>query len=125
MLPESLPVFLLRLLVSPALPGALFLLLGSLISRHPPKKLNIYYGYRTRRSMLNQDTWTEGNQYSTALIIRLAKPCLLLGIACSLLVPLPVLLFVSAGAVLAIVSLVLILTEKRLGMLFDRDGNRR
>ena len=30
---------------------------GMVFLNHPPGKINSYYGYRTRRSMLNQNTW--------------------------------------------------------------------
>lgn len=125
MFPESLRMFLFRLSVSPAMPGVLFLLLGTLVARFPPKKLNYFYGYRTPRSMRNQDTWTEANQFAPALMIRLAKPCIILGIGCALLIAYPAIAFVMAAATLTIVVLLLVLTEKRLKTLFDREGNRK
>ena len=125
MLPTNLTDFLFRLLVGPALPGALFLLLGSLVARHPPRKLNNYYGYRTRRSMLNQDTWTVANQFSTTQMIRMAKPCILLGVVGAFFVPFPAVTLVAAGATLVMVALILVLTEKRLISLFDSNGHRR
>jgi len=125
MLPTNLTDFLYRLLACPALPGALFLLPGTLVARHPPRKLNIFYGYRTRRSMLNQDTWTVANQFSTLMMIRVARPCILFGIVCSFLIPFPAILMVAAGATLVMVVMILVLTERRLISLFDRKGNRK
>lgn len=125
MFPSNLTDFLFRLLVGPVLPGALFLALGSLVSRHPPRKLNIYYGYRTRRSMLNQDTWTVANQFSTQLMIRVAKPCILLGVICACFIPFPAITIVAAGATLVMVAVILWLTERRLTSLFDRNGHRK
>lgn len=31
--------------------------IGLLMKKHPPKKINSFYGYRTSRSMKSQETW--------------------------------------------------------------------
>lgn len=36
---------------------------GSAFQKHPPKEINGLYGYRTSRSMKNQETWLFANQY--------------------------------------------------------------
>ena len=38
-------------------PG-IMILAGYFMYKHPPKEINGLMGYRTRRSMMNQDTWT-------------------------------------------------------------------
>ena len=35
----------------------LMIVIGLLWSKHPPKKINAFYGYRTQRSTQNQQTW--------------------------------------------------------------------
>lgn len=44
-----------------------------------PKKINSWYGYRTDLSMKNQDTWNEGNRYSTNQYIIAGIILLILG----------------------------------------------
>ena len=126
MLPDNLNIFLLRLLVSPALFGSLFLIIGLLASKYPPKSVNMFYGYRTRRSMLSQDAWTTANRYAPILMIRLGGACLLLGILSALLISnLKILTFLTAGVTILVVVLMLLLTEKKLNTLFDEAGNKR
>ena len=36
---------------------------GGLLFRKTPKEINYVYGYRTKRSMMNEETWRFANQY--------------------------------------------------------------
>ena len=36
---------------------------GWLLFRKTPKEINYVYGYRTKRSMMNEETWRFANQY--------------------------------------------------------------
>jgi len=36
---------------------------GRLLFRRTPKEINYVYGYRTKRSMMNEETWRFANQY--------------------------------------------------------------
>ena len=47
--------------------------IGMLFMKIPPKRINYLYGYRTRRSMRNQDTWDFAHQYC-------GKICLVCGL---------------------------------------------
>ncbi|MTK12016.1 MAG: SdpI family protein, partial [Clostridiaceae bacterium] len=44
-----------------------------------PKQINSWYGYRTTLSMKNQETWDEGNKYSTNQYIIAGVILLILG----------------------------------------------
>lgn len=46
-----------------ALLPVILLGLGTHFYRHPPQKINYIWGYRTRRSMKNQETWIFAHQY--------------------------------------------------------------
>lgn len=48
--------FWIFLLVCSLLIPAVMIVAGFLMWKHPPKKINGFYGYRTTRSMKNQDT---------------------------------------------------------------------
>ena len=39
------------------LTGLLFALSGFILKKYPPKSINWFYGYRTRRAMKGQDQW--------------------------------------------------------------------
>ena len=39
------------------------LFFGWLLFRKIPKEINYVYGYRTKRSMMNEETWRFANQY--------------------------------------------------------------
>ena len=51
---------------------AFMLLLGWLLKKFPPKKINHLYGYRTQRSMKNQATWEAANTYSTLVFFKVS-----------------------------------------------------
>ena len=42
---------------------AIFLVCGILMHKHCPKKINRVIGYRTRRSMKNEETWRFAHNY--------------------------------------------------------------
>jgi NAD(P)-dependent dehydrogenase (short-subunit alcohol dehydrogenase family) len=48
---QSITGFLTRLLISPALLGVIFYLFAILLLRRPPKRINMFYGYRTAASL--------------------------------------------------------------------------
>ena len=52
---------------------AFFIILVSFIFKLlPPKRINSIYGYRTPRSMKNQDTWNEANKFSSNLMLAIS-----------------------------------------------------
>ena len=50
----------------------LMLLIGYLMFKYPPKKINLIIGYRTFKSMENEKTWKQANQYCGRLWIKLS-----------------------------------------------------
>ena len=47
----------------------LITLIGILMYKRPPKKVNWFVGYRTRKSMKNEKVWEEANRYCGKLWI--------------------------------------------------------
>ncbi len=45
--------------------GIVLLILSFIMYKFPPKKINIFYGYRTPSSMQSQETWDFAQRYST------------------------------------------------------------
>lgn len=108
---------------------ALMLGAGWMMWKHPPKKINAIYGYRTRMSSLNQNTWRFSQEYAGRLWVRW-------GIR---MMPVSILLLMflaaagetvaaTAGAVLCMVQIVIMLSsiavvERTLKKVFDKQGN--
>jgi len=98
------------------------LLISFIFVKFPPKKINHLYGYRTRRSMTNQEIWKVANKYSAELMVKFSL--------ISMVFP-PVLYFVYPKNNLLITIIIqtallfstLYFTEKYLDKYFDKDGN--
>ena len=90
----------------------------------PPKKINNFYGYRTKRSMLNTDIWSFANKQFNNSFIRYS----LLGFIAALVLetigsgkvtwqPMVILLFTLGATILK--------TEQSISQNFDEEGNRK
>ena len=66
---------------------AFMLLLGWLLKKFPPKKINHLYGYRTQRSMKNQSTWEAANAYSSLVFFKVSLYCFFIPVALYFLYP--------------------------------------
>lgn len=90
--------------------------------KKPPKNINSFYGYRTSRSMKNQQTWDEANRYSAKFSLRLNLYCLALPFIGYVLYPEHnILVSLLAHALLLI--LIIVYTEAHLKARFDADGH--
>ena len=104
---------------------------GGVFARHAPKEINGLVGYRTPRSMRNQDTWRFAHRYSGRLMFRWGLALLPL----SVLALLPVLgqgeeVIGTAGAIICCVQMIplfgiIAATERALKHTFDDSGKRR
>ncbi len=63
---------------------ALMLFFGITFKKHPPGKVNMAYGYRTARSMKNQETWEFAHEYCGMIWKRAGGIMLVLTMAVSL-----------------------------------------
>ncbi|KAA3642432.1 MAG: hypothetical protein DWP98_14195 [Bacteroidetes bacterium] len=52
--------------------GIIFLILFFIVYRFPPKKINSFYGYRTARSMKNQELWDFAQTFSAIQFLKSA-----------------------------------------------------
>lgn len=50
---------------------ALMEISGLIMMLHPPKTRNVLFGYRTKRSLLSQETWDFANYYGGTLYVYL------------------------------------------------------
>ena len=104
--------------------GPLMILISYIFAKYPPKKINDLYGYRTKRSIRNQDCWNFANRHSIRLMWKISLlTCVVQGIGVILL---------DEGVALLTATIVLVatliysvyLTEKALKNTFDKEGNR-
>ena len=49
----------------------IMIVVGYMMYKHPPKKINAVYGYRTSRSMKNDETWKFAHNYCGRLWFKL------------------------------------------------------
>lgn len=104
--------------------NAFMLVLFLVVQKFPPKKINWYYGYRTDRSMKNEETWKIAQNYSSKKAIELTL--------LSFIFP-PFLYFIYPDynfLLSVIVNTLLIIsiywfTENHLERWFDRHGNKK
>ncbi|MFI2743749.1 SdpI family protein [Zhouia sp. PK063] len=74
------------LLTINVLTGIILVIVGLLMAKFPPKKINHIYGYRTISSMKTQERWNFAQVYSAKLMIKLGVFLILVGVV-SLLLP--------------------------------------
>lgn len=101
---------------------AFILLLFIVIRKFPPKKINSFYGYRTHRSMKNQETWDAANNYSLKTIVRLSLYCFVMPLFLYFIYPeINFIATILINTLFLILSI--ILTESHLKQHFDENGN--
>lgn len=101
---------------------AFMLVLGLLFQKFPPKKINYLYGYRTNRSMKNQEVWEAANNYASKLFLRICLYSFLLPVVSYFLFPqYNILITIIVNTLL--LFFMMYSTETYLKEYFDADGN--
>lgn len=109
----------------------IMIIFGYLFAHKAPGKINWLYGYRTRRSMMNMDTWSYAHRYIGKLWQVMGSVILLITAAVMLLVMRKdkdtISLIGMAITALQMIPLIgsLFVTESELKKTFDESGNRR
>lgn len=109
----------------------LMIVFGRVMWKAPPKGINGVYGYRTKRSMKNMDTWRFAHEFCGRLWWTIGWIMLVI----SVVVQLPflksgedavgILGFVLCMVQCVVLVLSIIPTEQALKRTFDKDGVRR
>ena len=60
--------------------GLIFLIVGYIQHRLPPKKINHLYGYRTSASMKSQESWDFAQKYSAKKMMKMGNYIITLGL---------------------------------------------
>lgn len=123
--------FWIFMLVNCLLMPMLMIIFGKLFQKRPPRQINMIYGYRTKMSMLNMDTWEYAHKYFGRLWLRFGRVLMLL----TILGMFPVIgkedstVGVVGGVVVAVQVIVLLVpvlwTERELRIRFGADGRRK
>ena len=101
---------------------------GLLLMKNPPKKINSYYGYRTRRSVRSQETWDFAHYFFgklwlvcglVSLPISLVPLCMVLGKS-EQVISVAGLIVLGIQTLLLLVTI--LLTERALKKNFDEFG---
>ncbi len=58
------------MILIPLLVGLIFIIMGFITLKFPPKKINHLYGYRTKSSMKSQERWDFAQRYSAKEMIK-------------------------------------------------------
>lgn len=103
--------------------GMLLLLLGVIYATYPPKKINQFYGYRTRRTMANQKVWDYANIIGARMIIRIGFLATAFGIIVYWIYPDEIAIIAQAGVIVVGLILGMLFCEQDLNRHFDKDGN--
>ena len=104
----------------------ILLLAGILLKYVPPKKINALYGYRTGKSMKNDETWKFANAYAAMWLIRINAFLFMVSIFLYSW-PMDIKNIESYLVIPAVAGLAVVIyrTEKYLSILFDDKGMRK
>ena len=104
--------------------GPLMLVISYIFAKYPPKKINDLYGYRTKRSMRNQDCWDFANRHSISLMWKISLLTCIVQVICIILTDEGMALLTATIVLITTLIYSVYLTEKALKNTFDKEGNR-
>jgi hypothetical protein len=123
--------FWIFMLITELLMPAIMIVFGRVFMKNPPKSINMVYGYRTKLSMRNQDTWDFAHRY-------FGKIWYISGLVLLPISVIPMVLVMGkgdgpvglVGGALTFVQLIVLIgamipPEIALSKQFDSDGNPR
>jgi uncharacterized membrane protein len=95
--------------------GFVFSLAAFITLKFPPKKINSIYGYRTSRSMKNQENWDLAQRFSSQLMLKQGLIILATAFLLEVLpIPMEVATLISMLLLVMSVIILFVQTEKRL-----------
>ena len=123
--------FYIYMLLTSLLIPVIMLVFGWIFRRQAPKKINVWYGYRSARSMKNEDTWVFAHQH-------IGRTWMLVGAVLLVISVIPMIaVYGKDDDTVSVVSLVLLFvqmlpmimslipTERALKRTFDENGIRK
>jgi uncharacterized membrane protein len=119
------------LLGSNLLLPVMMLVFGYVMTKHPPKKINSLYGYRTKRSMKNMDTWVFAHQVMGKYWIKYSVIGYLLTMIFMFVIyqetedQMAIHSLFLTAILLILMIIPIIMTERQLNENFDEHGNKK
>lgn len=104
--------------------GLLFLI-SLIFYFFPPKKINSLYGYRTHKSMLNQDIWDFSNRLFNKTLVSYGAGSFVVALLLAYLNPEMMAGWVPMGLLFFTVIVCIYKTEQEIKKHFDDEGNRK
>lgn len=102
------------------LTGVIFVMGGLIMKKHPPKTINGFYGYRTTKSMKNQDTWDFSQPFAAKKMIQYGwQICLLSLIGLFNIVSYKATIYIALPVIIISAILMIWETESALKKKFD------
>lgn len=98
----------------------MMIVLGLIMKNHPPKKINWLYGYRTRRSMRNIETWQFAHFYLGDIWVRVGLVLLLISLLGSVVQSEILLPYIIVSQIVCVL-IPLVFTEVALKRKFDNQ----
>ncbi len=109
----------------------MMIIFGVIFKKNAPKKINMFFGYRTTKSMKNQETWKFAHYYIGRLWFTLGFIVFLLSLVIMFLLRNQevntislyalVLIFIQLGFMITPIFM----TEKQLNLSFDEHGTKK
>ena len=110
------------LFLIPVTTGLIFTILGFIMLKLPPKKINSIYGYRTSGSMKNQETWNFAQSYSAKEMIKLGALLACYSLLGILLKPKEnIAIFIGLALVFLMITLLAVRVEKAIKNKFQQS----
>ncbi len=103
---------------------ALMLGLSWYYKKKPPKKINEFYGFRTRRTMANQDIWDVANKRNAQDLWQFALYLTAFSIILIVL-NVPYAIIIHLAALLIGLGIAIFASYQYLDRYFDKNGNRK
>ena len=104
--------------------GLLFFL-SILFHFFPPKKINNLYGYRTHRTMQNEDVWNFSNSLFTKTLLKYSAISFIAALVLAYLYPNLMSSWFPMAFLFFTLLVCIITTEKALNENFDQEGKRK
>lgn len=113
------PIFLLPIIVGP-----IFIILGFVLLKFPPKKINMFYGYRTSNSMKSQERWDFAQTYSAKEMTRWGTILTMFSLVGLVYNPKEIIsVLIGLGLMILTMSFILYRTEKAITTKFSNNKN--
>lgn len=107
--------------LSATAPGLVLTIISWIYKVHPPKSINYLYGYRTRRSMRNQETWDFGNIIGAKMMLWVGISTFIAGVIAYFITPRWA-MGISTFFLIVAIFAGIFWCERQLRINFDKNG---